>query len=209
MSDSVSPDDRRLLSRALESEGRRASKVEQKNIRHRTSDGFREALLNAGTFELLDAVYKTSYEDAQELSEKGTILWEYVKRHPDCASRSKWFEATLKLTPHLQASRFVSARGRSDAGGKRRGLGMSSLPRRKRDFSRYLDATDMTEKQRNCASLRWEYELTTSEIARRFEIDRATVRQHIALAQRKINKSQALQKSVRSRAASSPNSPFD
>lgn len=57
---------------------------------------------------------------------------------------------------------------------------------KKQDLSRYLDVANLTEKQYQCASLRWEYNLSMSEIARRLQKHRATVAQHIQSAQTKM-----------------------
>jgi DNA-binding CsgD family transcriptional regulator len=57
---------------------------------------------------------------------------------------------------------------------------------RKQDLSRYLDAAKLTDKQYKCASLRWEYGLSVSEIARQLGLHRKTVDQHIESAKTKM-----------------------
>lgn len=44
----------------------------------------------------------------------------------------------------------------------------------------------MTERQRECMSLKFEYELTVSEIAERLDLNRTTVDEHIVAAERKL-----------------------
>lgn len=78
------------------------------------------------------------------------------------------------------------------------------LPRKKRDLSRLLDSVSLTEPQRDCYSLRLEYELTISEIARRRGVDRKVVRKHIAAAKRRIDGERAHEQRARKRAISSP-----
>jgi DNA-binding CsgD family transcriptional regulator len=55
------------------------------------------------------------------------------------------------------------------------------------DLSRYLDAAGLTGRQLECYSLKTEYGLTVTEIARRIKISRKTVDQHIASAQKKMS----------------------
>jgi DNA-binding CsgD family transcriptional regulator len=60
------------------------------------------------------------------------------------------------------------------------------LGQKKQDLSRYLDSADMTERQYECLSLRLEYGMRKSHIARRLGIDRKTLDEHIAAGERKI-----------------------
>jgi DNA-binding NarL/FixJ family response regulator len=57
------------------------------------------------------------------------------------------------------------------------------------DLSRYLDGAKLTEKQYKCASLKWEYGLSVSQIAKELAIHRKTVGEHIQSAQNKMNRS--------------------
>lgn len=50
------------------------------------------------------------------------------------------------------------------------------------DYTEYMAKGDLTERQRECYSLRFEYGLSESEIARRLKIHRSTVQQHIGRA---------------------------
>ena len=65
--------------------------------------------------------------------------------------------------------------------------GFKNLPPQKADFSNYFDAARLTEKQRECASLRWEYALSVSEIARRLGKDRKTVQDLLAATKKKMS----------------------
>jgi DNA-binding CsgD family transcriptional regulator len=60
---------------------------------------------------------------------------------------------------------------------------------KKQDLSRYLDAAKLTDRQYQCASLRWEYGLAVSQIARELKRHRKTVDQHIHSAQAKMRSS--------------------
>jgi DNA-binding CsgD family transcriptional regulator len=61
------------------------------------------------------------------------------------------------------------------------------LPPRQTDLSQYMDGARLTERQRDCFSLRLEYGLTITAIAERLEINRKTVDEHIEAAKRKID----------------------
>jgi DNA-binding CsgD family transcriptional regulator len=71
------------------------------------------------------------------------------------------------------------------------------LPPRKMDFGRWMDEADLTERQRDCFSLRFEYELSVSEISRRLGISRPSVDKHIAAAHRRINQVRTNDSSMR------------
>jgi DNA-directed RNA polymerase specialized sigma24 family protein len=60
---------------------------------------------------------------------------------------------------------------------------------KKRDLSRFLDCAGLTERQHQCASLRWECELSVSAIARELNIRRITVDEHLKYARRKMEAS--------------------
>lgn len=57
---------------------------------------------------------------------------------------------------------------------------------KKINLSRYLEEAHLTEKQYKCASLRWEYGQSVSQIARELKLHRKTVDQHIDSAQVKM-----------------------
>ena len=58
-----------------------------------------------------------------------------------------------------------------------------------RDLSVFLDSAKLTQRQHQCASLRWECELSVSAIARELNISRITVDEHLEYARRKMEAS--------------------
>lgn len=54
------------------------------------------------------------------------------------------------------------------------------------DMSAYLAQVDLTQRQRDCFSLRKEYGLSLAEVAARLGINRKTVYEHIHEAEKKI-----------------------
>ena len=57
---------------------------------------------------------------------------------------------------------------------------------KKHDLSRYLDEANLTERQYQCASLRWEHGLSVSQMAKELRLHRKTIDQHIESAKAKM-----------------------
>lgn len=83
----------------------------------------------------------------------------------------------------------------------RHAANLNALPPKAADFSTWMDEAALTEKQRECFSLRKEYQLPKAQIARRLGISRPVVAAHIESAERKINQARANQVSSRRAAA--------
>jgi DNA-binding CsgD family transcriptional regulator len=92
-------------------------------------------------------------------------------------------EGTLVIPPSVKASATPESPSLKSSEGRK--TGTAERPK-KQDLSRYLDTASLTDKQYQCASLRWEHSLSVSEIARQLHISRKTVTQHIEYAQRKM-----------------------
>lgn len=73
--------------------------------------------------------------------------------------------------------------------GKNTAIRRTVAPRKKVDLSRFLDAARLTEKQYQCASLKWEYGFSISEISRKLDRTRKTVDDHLGAAQKKMRSS--------------------
>jgi DNA-binding CsgD family transcriptional regulator len=65
-------------------------------------------------------------------------------------------------------------------------LPLKALPPKQHDLSGYTAMAGLTDRQRECFSLKFEHELTVMEIARRLDIDHSTVNQHIRMATIKL-----------------------
>jgi DNA-binding CsgD family transcriptional regulator len=70
----------------------------------------------------------------------------------------------------------------------------SKLPAKTTDLSKYLDGAELTDRQRECFSLKFEYGLRVSAIVNRLGLSRKTVDEHIAAAKRRIGWSQIREK---------------
>jgi DNA-binding CsgD family transcriptional regulator len=62
-----------------------------------------------------------------------------------------------------------------------------NLPTKVRDLSRWFDDAKLTDRQRECISLRLEYRLPVAKIARRLGVSRPVVDEHLEAASRKID----------------------
>jgi len=80
----------------------------------------------------------------------------------------------------------------------------SSARRKKRDLTRYLVGAGLTDRQYECISLRLEYGLNQSQIARRLGITRKTVIEHITAAEIKLERQGGKEKSDRNFAKTNP-----
>ena len=65
------------------------------------------------------------------------------------------------------------------------------LGHKKQDLSRYLDSVNLTDRQRECSSLYWEYGMRKSAIARRLNINRKTLDEHLDAAKTKFRLTRA------------------
>jgi len=82
----------------------------------------------------------------------------------------------------------------------------SKLGSKKQDLSRYLDSPDLTERLHQCLSVRLEYGMRKSDIARQLGINRKTVDEHIVAGQKKIQQAEANRIAQKNRAKLDPGS---
>ena len=74
------------------------------------------------------------------------------------------------------------------------------LPPKKSHISDYLDAAGLTEAQHEAATLRWEYGLSVSKIARRLGKNRTSIQERLDAAKQKIAQSRSSEKRAMRRA---------
>jgi DNA-binding CsgD family transcriptional regulator len=79
---------------------------------------------------------------------------------------------------------------------------IEKLPAKKTDLARYLDEARLTERQRECISLKLEYGLGVTAIAERLGISRKTVDEHIEAAERNLSAARDREKNSANRARS-------
>lgn len=137
-------------------------------------------------------IARKQFAQLMEPDEREPWLKAYVRFLPDFAAGEQW------VKEHLEMFQAAGPKSTGDSHPPKK------LPAKKHDYSRFFDEANLTEKQRRCCSLRLEYELPITQIANRLHIDRATVRQHLALGRQKMDRSTALQRSLKNRARHSP-----
>jgi len=86
---------------------------------------------------------------------------------------------------------------------RRQPKGFEGLGQKRTDFSMYIAGARLTDKQRDCFSMKYEYGLGVAEIARRLEKHHSSVQYHLEAAKRKMNHSQARERRARKRARTS------
>jgi hypothetical protein len=74
------------------------------------------------------------------------------------------------------------------------------LPSKKHEYSGLMDSARLTELQRECYSLKHEYQLPVVEIARRLGRDRKTIQEHIDAADKKVTLAASKERSQKRRA---------
>jgi len=165
--------------------------------------------LGASSDELAAAPGGLTDLDGQKKSGFGTFV-EGVVAHPEW---SQWPPAKLELSDEEDARIWQKAIARATAPRKIKELqeqnqrqqveidqlkkgvrgpvksapdGLKGLGPKKNDLSRYLDSAKLTDIQRDCLSMKFEYDLSLAEIARRLHKHHSTVQYHITRATKKI-----------------------
>jgi DNA-binding CsgD family transcriptional regulator len=78
--------------------------------------------------------------------------------------------------------------------------GFDGLGQKQTDLSRYFDETDLTERQRERASMKYEYHLSTAEIARRLDLHRSTVEESLDAVNKKLYRDEKFKQALKRRA---------
>lgn len=78
---------------------------------------------------------------------------------------------------------------------------LDGLGQKRTDLSRYLEAADLTERQWECASMKYEYSLSIVEIARRLGIHRSTVQESLHAANKRLEGDEKFKQALKRRAA--------
>jgi hypothetical protein len=68
------------------------------------------------------------------------------------------------------------------------------LPEKQGDFSEYFDKADLGDRQRECMSLKYEYQMTKYAIAKHLGLNRKTVDESIASAEKRLERSSSYQR---------------
>jgi hypothetical protein len=80
--------------------------------------------------------------------------------------------------------------------------GFDGLGQKQTDLSQYFDAAELTERQRECASLKWEYGLGVTEIARRLGLGHhSTVQEVLKAVDTKLHRDENFKRALKRRAS--------
>lgn len=109
----------------------------------------------------------------------------------DKVTHSKWGKIELLCKASAECCLKCETQERLESKGKPApSVGSSQsnkLPPKKRDLSNYFDEARLTERQRECISLRLEYSMSEPKIARRLKVHHSVVQEHIRRAREKID----------------------
>jgi DNA-binding CsgD family transcriptional regulator len=118
---------------------------------------------------------------------------------------------SLASTPPAQQPPQTTSRGQGQTARGERGAFPSielrvskELPDKQTDLSNYFDQAQLTERQRECASLKLEYGMTVTDIADRLGITRKTVDEHLEAAERKIEIARARERAAKQKSRFNP-----
>lgn len=121
-------------------------------------------------------------DESERMSEADTVAWVRKRESVICDRLARQLSNEC-LDGTMMAGRIAGRKQPMEAPANPKKLGP-----KKRDLSQYLDAASaLTERQRDCLSLRLEYGLGITEIARRLGIHHATVYEHIAAGKKVLD----------------------
>jgi DNA-binding CsgD family transcriptional regulator len=137
---------------------------------------------------------------------EGELTWFYTLELPICLTYHDWQGSQYRVKSNLTFKRLrptgiisfdvESIEPLNSNASRDKSLrGFAGL--KDKEISSYIAGAPLTVRQRDCAHLRYGYDLTITEIAERLEISRATVQEHLAAATKKIQNSQDNTKSAR------------
>jgi len=75
------------------------------------------------------------------------------------------------------------------------------LGQKKIELSEYLDGAKLTERQGECASMKYEYDLPVAEIARRLGVHHSTIQESLAAANKRLGRNEKFKQALKKRAA--------
>ncbi len=84
--------------------------------------------------------------------------------------------------------------------------GLEKLPPKRQDLSRYWESAGLTDRQRQCLSLRYEHELPYREIGRQLGLHHSTVYEEVQLGKLKLTRALANERRAKKRAVTDSDS---
>ena len=157
--------------------------------------------LRAGGFDSNNAVQMYAIESAKNALSTVEQIQTLIQGVLDQQLRrleQRWGPITLMNQP------AQTQLGKVPVGEANPPIGTDGLGQKIVDFSRYLEDSGLTDKQRLAFSLKFEYELGLIEIASRMRIHHSTADEHIKTAQKKINEVHSREKRLKARAKHGP-----
>jgi hypothetical protein len=95
----------------------------------------------------------------------------------------------------------LAVQGKEHAG---QPMGLADLPPRQQHLSQYFDNANLTPRQRECASLKWEYGLKDTQIAQRLDRHHSSVQERLSRARIRIDRAKAKERAAGTRARTHP-----
>lgn len=195
---------------------------------HRRKKPTTEGHADQSKMSLLEEQYRTRYQLAPTFDIRRDIIFEILDHCFDDAVGWGWFqeeyqrlfdaspeardlwpalrkqeERDFAVRTMLQAigtNTDISTSQKSKQGTAPEPKGFDGLGQKKMDLSQYLDIPGLSERQRDCLSMKLEYGLPVAQIARRLGLNRRTVDEHIAAGGKRLRRDQRWQQRAKRRA---------
>lgn len=132
-------------------------------------------------------------KDFLEQDFESAIAWPWFKERRDALA-----QAGLSLYDRQPANIGTAAQP-SAVGGTPRGF--QGLSQKGMDLSQYFDTADLTKRQRECASMKFEYGLGDTEIARRLSLHHSTVQEAVRAVRTRLQRDQNFERALKKSAA--------
>jgi len=132
-----------------------------------------------------------SNEDRQQ------ILRDFLDQHFEAAIVWPWFKERCDALAMAGLLLYAPAHATPSAVAPK---GFDGLGKKKTNMSEYFDSAALTDRQRDCLSMKWEYELSVTETARRLDITRKTVDEHIAAGKMRMDRNEKWKQRIKRRA---------
>jgi DNA-binding CsgD family transcriptional regulator len=143
--------------------------------------------------------YQPTPAEAEE-HKKYLALLEYA--YPAAVLRQRLSQASDRVTGVSREQKLGAETPLDSAtSADRQPKGFRGLGQKQSNLSRYFDAVELTQRQRECASLKLEYGLSDRQIAARLGLHHKTVQESFASAKKRLERNENLKRELKKRAS--------
>ena len=133
--------------------------------------------------------FEEKFKEARTNPERRRVLDRFLEEEYGIAKDAPWWIEANRLIPRMErdpTERTTQVDVKPEREPQR---GFEGLPQKGTDLSKYIDGARLTDRQRDCFSLKYEYGLPEPQIALRLRLKHhSTVQEHIARAKTKVDR---------------------